>query len=316
MFSCFSAVRVWPPHEQVEPQLHYPVNLLKVVLNCDMPQDVPVLRSPIQSVETDQVAAMMLPPFVPFWLSTLARPHQLCERRLDVVEVFSGAGQLSAACREKGFQVRSFDREHSPREDLGNSTGLESVIRAIMSLKFGGLLWLAPPCKNWVFLSMPQHKRRRSNAYLGENPNRQTREANSLVYVVAALVRLAVARGVHYILEQPINSRMLLTACMTKATRMTQAATITTYLAAFCKEFPCSKGLHLCGTAPILKALRRNPPPPGRRSEQVYTKDDFSGAVSGGPDLEQTQHYPLEFGRAATSLICECAAFFLVLANL
>jgi hypothetical protein len=219
-----------------------------------------------------------------------------------MVELFCGEGQLSAAFKEKGFRTRQLDRDRSPSQDLGNMTGLQNAIQAIMALKVGALLWLAPPCKNWVFLSMPQHKRKRSNAFLGQHPNAQTREANSLVYVVAALVRLAVARGVHYILEQPIDSRMLQTACMSKALKLTQAQTTVTYLAAFCTDFPCCKGLHLCGTAPILRGLRRNLPPICP-SAQVYVKDDFTGAISGGPDLEKTQAYPQEFGYAARNLI-------------
>ena len=147
---------------------------------------------------------------------------------------------------------------------------------------------------------MPQSKRKHSNAFLGERPNSKTSEANSLVYVVADLVYLAVAWGAHYILEQPIDSRMLLTASLSKATKLTQAQTIVTYLAAFCADFPRWKGLRLHGAAPILRALRQNLPP-SRPSEQVYVKDDFSGAVTGGPDLEKTQHCPREFGDAAQS---------------
>ena len=235
---------------------------------------------------------------MPHWLWSLAQDWHRCPRHLDMVELFCGEGQLSTAFKEKGFRTRQLDRERSPSQDLGNMTGLRNAIQAIMAMKVGALLWLGPPCKNWVFLSTPQHKRKRSNAFLGEQPNSKTSEANSLVYVVAALVRLAVARGVHYILEQPIDSRMLHTACMSKAMKLTQAQTIVTYLAAFCTDFPCCKGLHLCGTAPILKALRRNLPP-CRPSEQVYIKNDFSGTVTGGPDLEKTQHYPREFGDAA-----------------
>ena len=72
---------------------------------------------------------------------------------------------------------------------------------------------------------MPQCKRKH-----GERPNSKTSKANSLVYVVAALVHVAVARRAHYILEQPIGSRMLLIASLSKATRPTQAQTIVTYL--------------------------------------------------------------------------------------
>ena len=260
-------------------------------------------------------SGLLLPnAFMPHWLWTLAQHWSSCARHLDMVELFCGEGNLSAAFQEKGFRTRQLDRENGPSQDLGNMTGLRSAIRAIMALKVGALLWLGPPCKNWVFLSMPQHKRKRSNAFLGEHASAQTKEANSLVYIVAALVRLAVARGVHYIIEQPIDSRMLHTACMSKALKLTHAQTTVTYLAAFCTNFPCSKGLHLCGTAPILKALRRNLPS-NRPSERVYIKDDFSGCITGGPDLEKTQHYPQEFGRAARNLIYSSPVQYLSFAS-
>ena len=244
--------------------------------------------------------------FIPFWLWALAEPHLHCNRHLDVLELFSGEGQLSSACAREGFSTQALDRENGPGEDLGNMTGLNFAIFNIMSLKAGALLWLGPPCKNWVFLSTPQHQWRQSNKYLGENPNNKTKEANSLVYLVAALIRLAVARGIYYVIEQPTDSRMLKTACTMKTLAMTQALTVVTYLSSFCTEFPCQKGLHLCGTANILRALRRNPPPSSRHSESVYIKNDFTGAVSGGPDLESTQHYPREFGEAvATSFFTQ-----------
>jgi hypothetical protein len=241
---------------------------------------------------------MQLPyEFLPWWLWRLASPSLMCDRDLDFLEVFCGQGNLNKAFVDGGFQAIGIDREHGPEQDIGNVVGLTFLVRSVMRLKAGGLLWLAPPCKNWVFLSSPQHKRKKSNGFLGENPNFTSKEANSLLYIMAAVIRLAVARGVHFILEQPIDSQMMKTACMEKAIRMTHAQTIVTYLAAFCDTFPCHKGLHLCGTPRLLKALSRNMPSIAR-SDGVYSKDALSGSVSGGPELEKTQIYPIEFGNA------------------
>lgn len=238
---------------------------------------------------------------MPGWILTLAETHYSQQPQdIDMAELFCGEGQLSAAFARLGFRTKSLDREHGPSEDLSNLTGLKCAIQTIMSLKPNGLLWLGPPCKNWVFLSSPQHKRKRSNNFLGDTRKGKTLEANSLLYIVAGLIRLAVARGVHYIMEQPTDSSMLKTNCMGKVRRMTHAQTIVTYLSSFCPDFPCRKGLHLCGTAPILKKLQRNAPTT-QTSEGIYVKDDFTGAVSGGPDLESTQNYPLEFGEAASA---------------
>ena len=89
--------------------------------------------------------------FVPVWLWALAEPWLHCERDLDVLELFSGEGQLSSACQRQGFRTQAMDRENGPTQDLGNVTGLKWAIFYIMSLKTGGLLWLGPPCKNLFF---------------------------------------------------------------------------------------------------------------------------------------------------------------------
>lgn len=244
------------------------------------------------------------PSFVPSWILSIAAACNATQPRdLDMAELFCGEGQLSAAFERSGFRTASLDREHGPSEDLSNLTGLKYAISIILRLKPSGLLWLGPPCKNWVFLSSPQHKRKRDNFFLGDvASNSNTAEANSLLYTVAGLIRLAVALGVHYIIEQPIDSRMLDTMCMMKVRRMTHASQISTYLSAFCADFQCMKGLHLCGTAPILRALRRNATRTVA-SDNIYVKDDFTGSVTGGPDLEKTQHYPREFGEAARALV-------------
>jgi hypothetical protein len=41
-------------------------------------------------------------------------------------------------------------------------------------------------------------------------------------------------------------------------------------------------------------------------SNEVYAKDVFDGAVTGGPDLEKTQVYPIEFGEAALCMQIAC----------
>jgi hypothetical protein len=238
--------------------------------------------------------------FLPYWLRRLASPWLMCDRDLDFLEVCCGQGNLRRAFLDAGFQAIGMDREHGPEQDIGNMVGLKFLVRSIMRLKAGGLLWLAPPCKNWIFLSSSRHKRKQSNGYLGQKQDGPIKEANSLLYILAGCIRLAVSRGVHFILEQPIDSQMMKTACMAKAIRMTHAQTIATYLAAFCRTFPCPKGLHLCGAPRLLKALSRNPPAMASApNDEVYTKDVFSGAVTGGPELEKTQIYPIEFGEAA-----------------
>ena len=237
--------------------------------------------------------------FLPGWLWCLALPWLECVRDLDFLEVCCGQGNLFRAFLNAGLQAIGIDREHGPEQDIGNIVGLKFLVRSIMRLKAGALLWLGPPCKNWIFLSSSRHNRKYSNGFLGQKQDGSTKEANSLLYILGGCIRLAVSRGVHFILEQPIDSLMMKTACMAKTIRMTHARTIVTYLAAFCDTFPCPKGLHLCGTPKFLKALSRNTPAMASApSNEVYTKDVFNGTVAGGPELAKTQVYPMEFGEA------------------
>jgi hypothetical protein len=95
---------------------------------------------------------MLLPhEFLPWWLWRLASRSLMCHRDLDFLEVFCGEGNLCKAFVDRGFQAIGMDREHGPEQDLGNVTGLEYLVHSVMRLKAGGLLWLAPPCKNWIF---------------------------------------------------------------------------------------------------------------------------------------------------------------------
>lgn len=127
-------------------------------------------------------------------------------------------------------------------------------------------------------------------------------EANCLAYVTAALIRLAVARGAQYIIEQPQDSKMFLTAPLQKAFRMSLATKVSTYLKAFSPTFLCNKGLTLYGTADCMRALQRNPPlDASGADESVYARDHFGG-ISGGPALAKTAAYPPEFGHAVGPL--------------
>ena len=49
-------------------------------------------------------------------------------------------------------------------------------------------------------------------------------------------------------------------------------------------------------------------------NDEVYTKDIFSGAVAGGPELEKTQIYPIEFGEAALcmQIVCNTIRWFII----
>ena len=129
------------------------------------------------------------------------------KREYDLVELFSGKGQLAAAFRERGLKAATFERDTSPLQDLATDNGFLDATRLVLGLKHKGLLWCGTPCSSWVFLSRGSTGRSRERP-LGEEERECVRVANLLVSRVAILIYLAVSRGAVWVLEQPASSIM------------------------------------------------------------------------------------------------------------
>lgn len=83
--------------------------------------------------------------------------------------------------------------------------GLQLVLMMVLRVKPNGLLVLGPPCSLWVFMSQPHHKRRHDRLH-GDETVPGVRTANAMARVVAGIIKLAVSRGIRFILEQPSSS--------------------------------------------------------------------------------------------------------------
>lgn len=245
------------------------------------------------------------PAFLPAWVWPLIEPCLHCSRDLDALELFAGQAQITLALQQAGFSMRAVDADSGHAEgNLLSYRGFQSALKLIMSLKPKGLLWLAPPCSSWVYMSSSWHKRDTKNQHRGATRWCDIREANSLGCVVAILVLVAYWREVWYILEQPKGSKLLKFRPLRKALQTTEAKALTTYLRSFCTSFPILKPLTLCYTAPWAAFLARPMPAKGNASTQVYVKDATTGQVTGKACLADTAAYPAEFA-AAVPFFCQ-----------
>jgi hypothetical protein len=237
----------------------------------------------------------------PHWLAELVLARQdlqnVQQNQWDVLEFFSGHGNLHRACQAAGLHAVGFDHLRGPQEDLHHFCGLEAAIDRILEVKRHGLVWFAPPCSWWTFLASPNHKRSFENRYEGDSSNMDVRLANSLAHVVAALVRLCASLGLAVVMEQPSDSCLFSYGCIKKSLAMIQAATVTTYLSAFSDEIPIPKPLILKGTCKWLGSLFRNKPNRSFEQGRAYTKRP-DGKVCGQAELQATQQYPWAFGEA------------------
>ena len=236
-------------------------------------------------------------PLVPVWLLALLQAAEPPARTLDVLEVFSGAGNLWKACAAMGLAARGFDNRQSVEEDVGLFDGFMLLLLLVMSVKEGGLIWLAPPCSWWIFLSHHNHQRAKSNGWSGKSHNRNVLKANHIVSVVSVVVRLAVSMKVQIVIEQPSDSCMFRFPELAKAARALPFRGIRTYLRSFDPEFPCPKPLQLWGSCSWLRNLYRNKPTNVTVGEATY-RVTADGKVCGGSGLEDTATYPLAFGEA------------------
>ena len=94
-------------------------------------------------------------------------------RNLECVEIFAGVGSVAAAASELSLRAVTYDKYRIPgsteaTEDLTTEQGLRTAITLVMRLVPAGLLWLAPVCTSWGFMSSSRCKRNAANGYEGD----------------------------------------------------------------------------------------------------------------------------------------------------
>ena len=232
------------------------------------------------------------------------------ERRLDVVELWSGVGSIARAAKAKSFAAETFDFVDSPDQNILKKDGFELALALVLQIREGGLLWLAPVCSSFCWLNLAKTKRSRQNNYVGDTLYPNVALGNAGAEIACFLFTVAWARGVEAVIENPpcsylwkypaiaeLRSRMTLTLCTAIAyrCRFDPNPYGTRYL----------KGYKLCATGSWANAVGLKCVCPGRAHKRTY--DQQGTAVTGRHKyLVATQAYPLNMGIAIVHAWCAC----------
>lgn len=82
------------------------------------------------------------------------------ERDLDFIEVFAGEAAVSKALRAMGYFGATMDLRRDSLHNVLQPIGMLTLLALVMRLRPQGLLWLAPVCSTWVFMSRGSTGRR------------------------------------------------------------------------------------------------------------------------------------------------------------
>ena len=221
----------------------------------------------------------------------------------DFAELFAGEQSVTNGLRCFGFEGIPMDQKYGC--DLLSAVGFAAAVVAILKIRCGGILWAAPPCSSWVWISRGSTGRTKDNV-LGNVEYTSVRMSNRLVSRVAHLVWLAVRRKVFVIIEQPMDSLLWEHPRMKKLLLRYGLRDVRLELGAYGALTP--KPLILKTNVPWGEELRKTLTPEDRcklkdlceRADVQVCKrrKDENGKVrtSGGRDLKATQAYPLGFG--------------------
>ena len=136
-------------------------------------------------------------------------------RDLDVVELWSGAGTTAKAARERGLRAAEFDKYRIPgqtdvegvqNEDFTTLTGFKRAVSLVMRLRPGGLLGMGPDCSSFGFGPSSICQRRAAEAFAGDQTRDCVKHGNLMAHAAGLFLCLALARDVHFWMENPAGS--------------------------------------------------------------------------------------------------------------
>jgi len=224
---------------------------------------------------------------------------------LEVLECFCGVQSIIRGAeylmgKGLGIDILSPNAEPQPHRNIGTLRGFLLALRTLVRVKVGGLLWLAPPCSSWVWISRGTNKRSVHNP-LGDEGQSSVRFNNRLVSRLVVLLKLARYLGVFWIIEQPSSSLLFEHPKLARAAKQLGTKTQDIWMRNFGSE--SRKRTRLWGDTPAIASLGGKLEDRTKQSVQVSVQ--CSGGVTGGKDLKATQAYPSLFGLSV------CRAHFL-----
>ncbi len=221
---------------------------------------------------------------------------------LDFCEVFAGTGAVHRGLLAHGLRGRAIDLSYDEGHNVLKPEGLLLVLSTILDLKPGAILWAAPPCSSWIFMSRGstgRHKEVQGYTWLPK-----VVVATALVERLVLALELATLRGAHWIVEQPGNTVMWEYPAMRDCLRRHGVRPCSLEMGSY--GAMSWKRTTLMGTAPYLPLLERTCSRKLKlrlQVEGVQTAKKWKDAngqprCQGTKDLKGTQSYPEAFGAA------------------
>ena len=137
-------------------------------------------------------------------------------RDMHAGELWSGVASIAGAASVKGYKSFAFDLNRVPGvtdmpgdgcEDITTLTGFKKAILLVLRLREGGLLALGPDCSSFTFPNSSRHQRK-LNEEVGDTSYEPVNVGNLMAVIALFLCQLALARRVHFALENPPDSHM------------------------------------------------------------------------------------------------------------
>lgn len=224
------------------------------------------------------------------------------DRTQDFVELFSGTGGLSTACRMRGLSVLSYDLKDDPiHENMMTAEGRAYATLAVLSVKPHGCVWVGFPCTTMVWISRSAMKRTHSTPD-GDVARPDVAAANSMAAFVSVLLRVAFLREVTWIIEQPGSSVLFSLGVMKHLISSTKAGRVWAHLGAFGGDL--MKPSLFYGTVPWRDLICRTMP---RDKSKNMSKGKYwvrkGASVTGTKALKSSEHYPRPFCKAVAMYI-------------
>lgn len=153
---------------------------------------------------------------------------------LGCLELFAGEGAVNKGFQRLGWSAAAVDLRYGECMNILAASGFacgpqcmstilqhtsSPMVKFLMGrrlswkltlrLRPNGILWAAPVCSSWVYMSRGSTLRTPAVPE-GDTSLASVQQANVMANRVVLLIRLAMSRGVHWVVEQPCSSVMTL----------------------------------------------------------------------------------------------------------
>ena len=222
---------------------------------------------------------------------------------LDAAEFFSGgfAGEsVTKGFRFFGFKSVGLEIQKDERlHDFTSAEGFAFALTVIERLRPGGFSMKAPVCSNWIWLVRSSSGR--SSAFpLGYTWDGTVAWSNMMVSRVVILLLLLTAKGCAWMLEQPLSSVLFLHPRFQQFLSTHPVYRMTLDMYDFGGETTKPTVLYCSHDwfDEMSSYAMERPPPLKTLASRVWDDETEKWCVTGGGNLNQSQHYPPSFGRS------------------